>query len=71
MKIYTVLYNSYDYYRFTDYIGTYNSISKAKLAATGTTYFVEEGEGIWNEECEGSEKEHYIVVTTDFEGEDI
>lgn len=30
MKVYSVLLNSYDYYRFTDYLGTYGSLQEAK-----------------------------------------
>lgn len=68
MKVYTVLSNTYDYYRFTDYIGTYSSLTEARKHVDGRTYVINAGEDPWDEECEKGETVHYIIVSTELGG---
>lgn len=68
MKVYTVLSNTYDYHRFTDYIGTYPSLTEAREHADGRTYVINAGEDPWNEECEKEEATHCIIVSTELGG---
>jgi len=68
MEIYTVLLNTFDYYRFTDYVGTYGTLEKALIACKGELRIVQmdycdQGGGEYvDSELESRERSHFVIV---------
>ena len=62
MKVYIVLENRYDYYRFTDYEGVFSTLEAAEDYCSGSLY----GMGLKDDPCvleyENEDLKHYVIV---------
>lgn len=62
MTMYIVLYNTFDYYRFTDYLGAFSSLEEAREITNGLTFVVDKGEQPFDQRSEENETPHFVII---------